>query len=246
MNLEGKISVTHFLKKNLKPLIEGRTEKYPLYVRIRLDNKKTEIKSRYKEFIGGEEERLDRLISEANSDDSLSYLSDKEFSKIHDDYRLLNELKIISSIADFYRRHGINIVETDPSSAIVRSSRHIKNILFVTITEELKYELMMNDKYVLLRRIINWDYTNIVEVYRALKDIVPVGSPFYKAFLSKYDVLLPGLRQDYEFENYPALIYQWENPILKKEILSHFNDSNNKIKITKILDSYFNELIPKK
>jgi hypothetical protein len=243
MGLDGKISVKHFLKKNLKPFVEGSTKKYPLYVRIRLDNKKTEFKSEYWEYSNIND--LDKDITRFNWDDS-PYVSEKEFSQNEFLTELSNEVKVISEIIDFYRKQGINVIDHNPTLTIDIAKKEIKDIVF----QEMKATLMerlVDNNYTAIYSLLDWS-NPFHHIIKALSEVSSnEGNPtkFFNDVLVEFDLSSIDSLLNFVLPERPR-IYQWENKTLRNSLQKHLLLSVSKASTDKLLsqiDSIYRERV---
>jgi hypothetical protein len=130
MALEGKISITHYLNKKLAP-DNGR---YPLYIRIKFQNKDARIKSRVTYF--EKDNPLDPLSVVKLYSEQQVYYSESEFIKRKE---LINqEAEFILMVMDAFRNMNINILEDQPSLIIDKTLSSFRNLMDTEFRQRLK------------------------------------------------------------------------------------------------------------
>ncbi len=260
--MEGKISVKHFLKKNLKPLVEGRTKKYPLYVRIRLDNKKAEFKSEYWEYLNADNfekmtEHLTRVSSNSSrelKDSSLVevseenvYVSEDELTQQEFLSKLSKEAEVVREVISIYRDIGINIIEHNPKLTIDIAKTEIVEAVFQDMKGILMEKLTDND-YTAMYKLIDWriPFCDIIKALREASYDKENPTQFYKDVLIEFDLNSIDSLLNFTLPNNRPRIYQWGNESLKNSLKKHLLSSTSKTSTDKLLrqiDSIFNEKI---
>lgn len=228
MTTIGKISVTHFLNKNLKPVVQGKIKQYPLYVRIRFENKKTELKSKAFKFFY-EPGDVAGLIDKLNSNEDLINLSEAEFLKMSSDYRLINERKAIFEIVAFYKqKKGINIISGKTAEIIENCLTSIYELVSHHIANNLKGSIYDSSSYIQAGRVIDWENHSFSRIFKALEKIS--GDQFYKAILSKYvdwNTSVTHLQKFISQQKRTIWLYEWGDGPMRESLINSFKSLSN-------------------
>jgi hypothetical protein len=193
------ISVKHYLNKGVKPQIWREQESYPVYIRLRYDNKQTQLKSNFARFIMKDElryyyEEHPRIFSASEfliiTNESIK-IDQKEdlygFLGLREAFQL--EVNCYNKIINFFLTLGHNILETNNPSGIIS---HLSFRLFEALSENLKGEL---DRKI----FANPDYKGIWEIIDLEESFDKIFSELWKMSSSDFKQhILNDYHQEYQ------------------------------------------------
>ena len=199
----GKITVNHFLNKNLKP-IDGN--KYPVYITIWFQNKLTKTRSYWWVFVEGDAEPDDEVF-----EDFSNYMTPKEFEGLEKyspwHYKCMQDEReaVENIIRVFFQKFAINVVNKSPGEIIKNSLRKVSDIVSILYKDKLQTQFTRsnNIKVISARLMINWRDLSFINIYDGLFYLSNDGSnatQFYKDVLAKYDSDYELLKLLYAFD----------------------------------------------
>lgn len=228
----GKITVKHFLNKNLKPSSQNE---YPVYVTIWFQNKLTKAKSYWWIFLEGDADPDDVWQEEYQN-----YMTDESFNDI-EKYKtwiskaMQDESEALENIVRVYfEKYGKNIVFQSPGEIIKHSLKKISDIASVLFKNRLQDQFAKSNdvKVISARLMIKWSEMSFVNIYDGLYTICNDGvnqTNFYKNILNKFsqDYVLMKLMYQYDQGN-GLRFWNWiDDKTSYEEKLSAFLKSNN-------------------
>ena len=242
MKKAGKVTVKHFLNKNLKPS-EG---KYPVYVTIWFQNKLTRVKSHYMLFC---RPGIEPFVQEGF--EFADYMDERTFDSLtprHTYYKAMEREKeaLQNIVRLFFEKFGKNIVSHAPGEFIRESLRSPFNIVSGFFKNRFRSDLDQKDpKNVLLKHMISWGdvtFPHIYDVLYSLSNDGMAATRFYHKILSEYTsgYNLTMLLYDFNIER-DLRFWQWmDNPDAVEDDLRNFFKSK---KVTASdIDTYVSEL----
>lgn len=240
----GKIAVSHFLNKNLKPKLFRGKKAYPLYIRIRFERRKTEIKSRYYDFHSqNDSDDLINELSTNNRESEILYLSSEEFEACKNDKKFEEERNQLFRLVEIYKNKGVNIISIDNTSEFVKKSlNRISECLSDQFKEDFKAALLSYNDYISLYQIINWD-NSFVKIVKAIESLgLEPKSKFnskIKKFVDRNYNILSAYKAFDDTNQYR--IYQWESEVSK--LFEDFLKKNLSITLQKRDLQNLNEIV---
>jgi hypothetical protein len=186
MAKKPKITVKHYLNKNLKPLIKNDTEYYPLYVEVILKSRRSTFKSRLKEF---------------------EFLTQNEFQK--HSHKLSVETNMIKDIIQLLKPHDRNSfamkgISESYNLFFIRNEMISYQLVMNRIERSFRESDSMN-----LFSIIDWPLPAIQKSEDKIQSIVDILT----RHLDSKSQLNKKLRS-ISF-NYPSWLYSLSNTIWK-------------------------------
>jgi hypothetical protein len=222
----GKITVKHFLNKNLKPT---RLNGYPVYVTIWFKNKLTKTKSYWWIFVPGDSDPDVQFEEE-------SVLTQESFDEIYEwIYKAMCEERVAleNIVRVYYEKYGKNIVNQSPGEIIKHSLRKISDIVSLVFKTKLQNHLARSTdtKVISARLMIRWDELSFINIFDGLS-ISNDGvnqTAFYKDVLSKHSqdyVLVKLLYQFDEIKSYRFWNWMDASEDYEKKLAAFFKSNH--------------------
>ncbi len=145
---------------------------YPVYIRIRYNNKQTELKSKVGIFLS---EKGEEYYSEPDDDLNEIKLNEEQFNQYLKEGKFESEITFMSNLFFFWLKNGHNLIEekklNDTVSTCIRSINSILN-------KRLQLELMEKMHDYDLKYFFNWEDNNLVSINNVLKEICKTDSGY--------------------------------------------------------------------